>query len=304
VLVAFAVAGLVGLSMNFAAEALGRILKQYKGSVMVCLAIVISLEMMFYARHFIAVKPAPESRHDAGLLKILAQDREPYRVLTNFGVWVPARDSFDFDAGMNYRVFNATGYDPSILRSYYEYIDMANGNTPGASILDHDVQIPYLNVYSRATDFLNIKYILHPRAYDPLYGTVDGRFRLVREDRVRDWRLYENTAVKPRFFFDGAGRVSITRYSPNEIVLTADTPSGDMLQSSEVFYPGWEGYVDGKKTDIIKSNHAFRSLFVPAGNHTVIYRFNPRIFVIAALVSAVSVGLAFFLLNLRSFPGP
>ena len=280
ILVVFGLSGLIGLAIH-------AIRSKHLRFVFVGL---ITIEMILFARHFIALKPIPETRHEAELIKILKEDNEPFRVLQNFGVWVPPRDSLDFDAAMSQRIFSATGYDPSILRSYYEFIDTSNGNAPGASILTHDVQVPYLNVFSQATDFLNIKYILMPRQYDPLYGVKIDRFVLLREDVNRDYRLYENKTVKPRFFFEDIkeGRVEIKKYSPNEIVLSTNTPTAATLISSEVFYPGWEGFVDGKKVDVIKANHAFRALFVPAGRHTVTYRYSPRIFLIGGLISALT----------------
>ena len=280
ILVIFGLSGLIGFAIH-------AIHSKHLRLVFVGL---ITIEMILFARHFIALRPIPEARHDEELIRILKQDTDPYRVLPNFGVWVQPRDSLDFDAAMPQRIFSATGYDPSILRSYYEYIDLANGNTPGSSILNHDVQVPYLNVFSQATDFLNIKYILVPRAYDNLYGVKTDRFVLLREDVNRDYRLYENKTVKPRFFFEDTneGRVEIKKYSPNEIVLSTDNKKGATLFSSEVFYPGWEGFVDGKKVDVIKTNHAFRALFVPAGRHTVAYRYSPRIFVLAGAVSLMS----------------
>lgn len=308
ILVVFGLSGMVGLAIY-------AIRSMHLRLVFVGL---ITIEMILFARHFIALKPIPESRHDRELINILSPHRcrsfsTPeveclYRVLPNFGVWVEPRDSLDFDAVMPYRIFSATGYDPSILRSYYEYIDLANGNAPGSSILTHDVQVPYLNLFSQAMgafqnnlysisskdylgtspmDFLNIKYILVPRAYDPLYGVKTDRFVLLREDVTRDYRLYENKSVKPRFFFEN-GTVIVKKYTPNEIVLSTDNNIGETLFSSEVFYPGWEGFIDGKKVDVIKTNHAFRALFVPAGRHTVIYRYSPRIFLIGGLLTALT----------------
>ncbi|MDP1722128.1 MAG: YfhO family protein [Candidatus Gottesmanbacteria bacterium] len=286
ILVAFGLSGLIGMSIH-------AIRSQH---IVRIAGVLIAAEMIFYSHHFITLKPVPETRHDVDLIKILKQNRDPYRVLTNFGAWAPPRDSFDFDAGMQYGVFNATGYDTMILKPYYAFIDASNGKTT-PSILDHDVQIPYLNIFSKATDFLNIKYILHPRAYDPLFGTKDPRFRLIREDVARDYRLYENTTVFPRFYFADhkEGKVNIVKYSPNEIILSTQSTTGATLMSSEVYYPGWEGFIDEQKVEIIKANNAFRALFVPAGNHTVIYRYNPRIFVIGGVISFITAGIMVFL---------
>lgn len=280
ILVVFGLSGMVGIAVSAVRWRLLRFI----------VAGLVTVEMIFYARHFITLRPIPEARHDRELIKILKQDTQPVRVLPNFGAWILPRDSFDFDAAMSYRIFSSSGYDTMILRHYYEFIDAAN-NTDKPSILEHDVQVPYLNVFSRATDFLNIKYILVPRAYDPLYGVKSDRFVLLREDSSRDYRLYENKTVKPRFFFEGGGRATIEKYGPNEIVLTVDTPKDETLMSSEVFYPGWEGFVDGEKVDVLKEKHAFRALFVPAGRHIVTYRYNPRIFWIGGVVSLGSLGI-------------
>ncbi|MBI5620873.1 YfhO family protein [Candidatus Gottesmanbacteria bacterium] len=332
ILVAFGLSGLVGIAMNainskseyrnpkqhqnsnvqnskqkhilfriwnfFRFEFVSNFVLRASNFLQLFVAVFIVAEMILFARHFIALKPIPEARHDAELIRILKQDTGPYRVLTNFGAWAPPRDSFDFDAGMNYGVYNATGYDTMILRPYYEFIDAANGATK-PSILEHDVQIPYLNVFAKAADMLNIKYILHPRGYDPLYRTKDPRFRLLREDVARDYRLYENTTVLPRFYFSGQneGKVEIKKYFPNEIILSTLSTTGSILMSSEIYYPGWEGYVDGQKVEVIKANNAFRALFVPAGSHTIMYRYNPRIFFIGGIISFITMCIMAFLWN-------
>lgn len=335
----------------FAASALSgfgfeliRSVKRVRGTGEIVVITLILLELVPFARHFIAVREIPEARHDKNLLALLKQDREPYRVLPNFGVWVPPRDSFDFDSAAGYGIFSATGYDPSILRSYYEFFDAANGNNV-PSILEHDVQVPYLNVDSPYTNFLNIKYILMPRGYDSLAGTTGERFKLLSEDTVRDYRLYQNLNVLPRFFFvntaeylpaaeiksriqsntadlattvlvdessfageklkdqcpTGAVKsIQIKSYSPNTITLNVSTPCDTYLVSSEVWYPGWTAYVDGKKTGILRSNISFRTVFIPKGNHTVLMTYSPGIFVFGLFVSLVSFGILIILRKVRS----
>lgn len=182
---------------------------------------LIIFEMVPFAKHFIDIKQIPQLRHDEKLIKLVTQDTQPYRLLENFGVWVSPRDSLDFNSAMVYGVYSTTGYDPSILRNYYEFIDAANKN-PTPSILMHDVQVPYLDVYSRATDFLNIKYILHPPAYDSIGGKSSDRFTLLRDNKSRDYRLYENKNVLPRFFLVQDARIFSTRTQVAEAIRTGE----------------------------------------------------------------------------------
>ncbi|MCL4360217.1 YfhO family protein [Patescibacteria group bacterium] len=269
------------------------------------LRIVITLavvgEMLWYGKTFITLSPIPGGQTDPTLVSLFKKDVGPYRVLQDFGVWVSPRESLDFDSTMMYGIFSATGYDPSILRSYFDYVARASGQTGSDAVRTTDVQVPYLAPASGdALDFLNIKYILVPPAYDPFAG--NARYVLVREDARRGYRVYENTTVKPRFFLDkrSCGTVRLAGYTPNTIRLDVDTTCAAGLVSSEVWYPGWTAYVNNKKVDMDRINGSFRSLFISRGNHAVIMVYEPAIFLIGGSVTMGSALILIWLLARRN----
>jgi len=191
VLVVFGLSGLVGIGM--------RMIKNTYLSYIVGVAIVI--ELVLFGRGFISLNTTPEVRHDETLVSYLKQDTNPYRILQNFGVWLPQRDVLDFDGVMAYDLQSATGYDPSILKSYYEFIEALNKSTR-SSLVDHDVQVPYMDVTSPYISFLSIKHLMLPNgAYDPNIGRGSGMWELARTDSVAGYQLYTNTKVMERFFF-------------------------------------------------------------------------------------------------------
>lgn len=53
--------------------------------------------------------------------------------------------------------------------------------------------------------------------------------------------------------------------------LTAASPA--LLEVPEPFYPGWEATVDGHPAKVLAVDTAFRGVVVPAGHHTVVFRY-------------------------------
>ncbi len=90
--------------------------------------------------------------------------------------------------------------------------------------------------------------------------------------------------------------VSVTTYQSDRILLQISNPCDSYLVSSEVMYPGWMATIDGKETKIAVGNLAFRTIFVPAGDHIVQMQYRPRIVYLGALVSLVSLVVFFWLI--------
>ena len=56
--------------------------------------------------------------------------------------------------------------------------------------------------------------------------------------------------------------------------------------------PGWQAWVDGQETPIVTANIVWRGVAVPAGEHTVEFRFNPPTPMLWVSLSAIGAGLA------------
>jgi hypothetical protein len=67
----------------------------------------------------------------------------------------------------------------------------------------------------------------------------------------------------------GSERVEIIKYSPNEIIIKANISNPGFLVLSEVWYPTWKVYIDGKPSKIYKSYLALMSVYVDKGEHEV-----------------------------------
>lgn len=66
----------------------------------------------------------------------------------------------------------------------------------------------------------------------------------------------------------------VTRYEPNRIQLETRNPNAGFLALSEVYFRGWEAWLDGKRIPVEKVNYLFRGVAIPAGDHRLefVYR--------------------------------
>ena len=66
-----------------------------------------------------------------------------------------------------------------------------------------------------------------------------------------------------------ADRASVTRYEADRVRLETSTGAPGLLVLSEVYYPAWKAYIDGRPAPIYRADHLLRAVPVPAGEHTV-----------------------------------
>lgn len=85
------------------------------------------------------------------------------------------------------------------------------------------------------------------------------------------------------------GEVNLISYSPNRITIDLQASGAGLLFLSDNYYPGWQGFVDGEKTEIYRADYAFRAVFVPGGKHRVDFVYRPDSFKMGLIMSAVSV---------------
>ncbi len=67
----------------------------------------------------------------------------------------------------------------------------------------------------------------------------------------------------------------ITKYKGENVDIQVLAKHPGLLVLNDVFYPGWQAFVDGQETKILHANYLFRGVLVPAGNHLVTFKYRP-----------------------------
>ncbi len=92
--------------------------------------------------------------------------------------------------------------------------------------------------------------------------------------------------------YQRAGSVEWQEIRDTAIRLRVTSEENALLVLADTYYPGWKAFIDGTETPIVPANLSQRAIIVPAGTHTVLFRYQPDSIVIGGIVSGV-----FFLLT-------
>ncbi len=86
------------------------------------------------------------------------------------------------------------------------------------------------------------------------------------------------------------GTIQLSKYEPNHLTYTSNSSNEQLAVFSEIWYgpnKGWQAYIDGQPVDHIRVNYILRALRIPAGQHTVEFKFEPRSYFIGSTVSLI-----------------
>ncbi|SKB31225.1 membrane protein YfhO [Salegentibacter holothuriorum] len=84
--------------------------------------------------------------------------------------------------------------------------------------------------------------------------------------------------VSEDFKTTGNAEIQLQSYQPNELVYETNASSPQFVVFSEMYYqPGWQAYLDGEKVEHVRANYVLRAMNIPAGEHTVAFRFEPEV---------------------------
>lgn len=87
-------------------------------------------------------------------------------------------------------------------------------------------------------------------------------------------------------------KAHIVLYEPEAVDIQAFCEDPCLLVLTDLFYPGWEARVDGEDTEIVRTNMAFRGVFLPPGEHLIEFVYRPIGFFVGLGLLAIGVATA------------
>jgi hypothetical protein len=88
---------------------------------------------------------------------------------------------------------------------------------------------------------------------------------------------------------DSLSQITLEEYSPDKLLYKSNNNGNGLAVFSEIYYPkGWKATIDGEAAEIKRVNYVLRALEVPAGTHTIEFRFEPISYVIGNIIMMIS----------------
>jgi Bacterial membrane protein YfhO len=77
-------------------------------------------------------------------------------------------------------------------------------------------------------------------------------------------------------------------YAPNRAEVRARVSAPAMLIVSDAYSEDWRVTVDGQPATLYRANYSFRGVWLPPGEHTVVFSYRPRAFLIGGAISGIA----------------
>ena len=97
------------------------------------------------------------------------------------------------------------------------------------------------------------------------------------------------------------GKAELLNYQPNKIEIETSSSGNKLLFLSDNFYPGWKAEIDDQEVEIYRANYTFRAIFVPQGDHRVVFFYRSDSFRWGIVLTLVS--LAIVIILVKYYPG-
>lgn len=263
-----------------------------KGVFACCLTAVALIDLYPVDKRYVSSESftAPTSNDNAfrktAADEAILADKSNYRVMDVAG-FGDARSSYFHKTIGGYHAAKLTRYNdlithqiskgnPAVLNmlnakyflngDQYELNPDALGN---AWIIDDIKYVATPDLEMAALDTINPKhYAVADRSFEPVLGKASAK--------IPGDTIYE------------------TAYAPNRLAYKSKLGKENVAVFSEIFFPwGWTATIDGKTTPIGRVNYVLRALKVPAGEHEIVFSFDPQSLKVTNTLAMISVGVIF-----------
>jgi hypothetical protein len=235
-----------------------------------------------------------------GADEVILKDKDYYRVFNLQSPFTEARTSYFHNS--------LGGYHGAKLRRYQDLYDSCLAMETNQIFEDAQKGALQFDNY-QTLNMLNAKYfvygpdktnvIFNPQANgaawfvkevikvsSPAQELAETAVINTREVAVVNGQL---TIDNGQLTIDSASTITLLEHKPPYLKYESESTSNGVVVFSEIYYPkGWHASIDGKEVSILRANYVLRALEVPAGKHTIEFKFEPKPYVVGNKITMAS----------------
>ncbi len=231
------------------------------------------------------------------------------------------------DTDPNFRVFNVSGGDP-FQESKTSYYHKSIGGYHPAKLGIYDDLAAYQLSGSpnlQVLNMLNAKYIIQRGSQGGAPVKMDnpnalGNCWFVKgvdfvKGSVAEMKALNNFNPKDTAIVDEKYHDLVTSFAPADsnsyirqitfdndtIRYKSNTATNQLAVFSEIYYKDWKAYVDGKSVPYFKANYVLRAMMIPAGQHSIEFRFEPALYFLGITITNITSWILILLLLIYVF---
>lgn len=210
-----------------------------------------------------------------------------------------------------YRVFDIQGWLQARTSYFHKAIGGYSAVRPKRMQQLFDYQIAKNNM--EILNMLNVKYVIQTDKEGKEYPIINpdangnawfvGQVELVKStdaemkglDKLNSKNVAvineaEFPAIKNKAFAkDSSATITLDLYKPNDVKYTSNNSKDGLAVFSEMYYEnGWKALIDGKETPIMRADYALRAILIPAGKHSIEFKFEPQVIKTGGMITLFS----------------
>jgi membrane protein YfhO len=224
----------------------------------------------------------------------ILQDKDPnFRVLNT-----TAGNPYTGDARTSYYHKSIGGYHPARLGIFDDLIEYQLSGSPN---------MPVLNM-------LNTKYFIQQTQQNTVGGVAAarnpdalGNAWFVKSIQyvngpVEEMKALSNfnpaeVAIVDNIFKnqlnsvvagDSTASIKQVAFDNEAIKYESNSSAAHVAVFSEIYYKDWKAYIDGKPVPYAKANYVLRAMLIPAGKHTIDFKFEPAIYYTGSTLTSIA----------------
>jgi hypothetical protein len=272
------------------------------------LAIIILIDVAAVDKRFFTNENNYVRKREAVFYKATAADLEVLKDQSYYRVYdIQDYPQLMSDARSSYFHHSVGGYHGAKLRRYEDLYDTCMFNETAKLVRDAQAGRLDFTQYG-ILNMLNVKYIIFgPEQNNIIFNpspngsawfvndvqkvkTANDELAGVCSINTRTTAVInESEFTIPAFTADSTATITLLDQNPKTLKYQSESSAPGVAVFSEIYYPeGWKASIDGAPAGILRADFILRALAIPAGKHTIEFKFEPAAYYVGNKITMIS----------------